>query len=257
MAQPRDVETVVREMCLWMPESEALMSHGSLSFKGGGKQFASLAINHHGDGRLALWLAAPAGAQELYVPAEPDHYFVPQYVGPKGWLGVNLNTGLDWQRVAEHVREAYCHVAPKRLLADLPPTPGIAPPEVEMGPHDIDPLSHPDRAAAVSALADRCLALPETTQATQFGSPCWKAGKKTFATAYHRDGRVKFSFRVGPERQSMLADDPRYRVPAYTGPNGWIELDAEGATNAEELEDLVLTSYQHFALKRMLKALEA
>ena len=47
MAQERDVETVVREMCLWMPESEALVSHGSLAFKGGGKQFASLAINHH------------------------------------------------------------------------------------------------------------------------------------------------------------------------------------------------------------------
>jgi hypothetical protein len=56
-----------------------------------GKTFAAYVVNHHGDGRIALWLNAPSGAQELYVKQEPKHFFVPPYVGPRGWLGVNLD----------------------------------------------------------------------------------------------------------------------------------------------------------------------
>ncbi len=252
----RNVEAVVREMCVWMPEVTEHWSHGAMAFKGAKRQFASFAVNHHGDGRVALWLAAPPGAQSLYVDAEPAHYFVPPYVGPKGWLGVNLNSGLDWQRVALHVREAYCHVAPDRLAAGLGGTPEIAPPDEEMSPEEVDPLCRPDRRELIDDLASQCLALPEVSSALQFGSPSWKAGKKTFATAYFADGKLRYSFWVGAERQSMLNDDPRYRVPAYTGANGWIELDAENATAPDELEGLVLDSYRHFALKRMLKVLD-
>lgn len=254
--QARDLHAVVRDLCTWMPETEELISHGSPSYKAAGRQFASFTINHHGDGRVALWLVAPPGAQELYVQAEPEHYFVPPYVGPKGWLGVNLNTGLTWQRVAEHAREAYCHVTPQRLHSALGKTPEIKPPEQDLDPYEIDPLARPDRAEVLSRLSDLCLALPETSTAQQFGNPAWKAGKKTFVTAYHSDGRLRLSFWVGGERQSMLADDPRYRVPAYTGPNGWIDLDAEHGINDDEVQGLVLDSYRHFALKRMLKALE-
>ena len=51
-------------------------------------------INHHGDGHLALWLRSPPGAQSLYVDAEPEYFYVPPYVGPKGWLGVDLDKGV-------------------------------------------------------------------------------------------------------------------------------------------------------------------
>ncbi len=55
-------------------------------FRVRGKTFASYVVNHHGDGRVALWLNAPRGAQAERVKREPKHFFVPPYVGPRGWL---------------------------------------------------------------------------------------------------------------------------------------------------------------------------
>ena len=73
----------------------------------------------HGDGRVALWLAAPEGAQAGLVAAAPEHYFVPPYVGHRGWVGVRLVRGLEWDAVAGAIEEAYSHVAPKRLVEGL------------------------------------------------------------------------------------------------------------------------------------------
>ena len=49
----------------------------------------------------------------------------------------------------------------------------------------------------------------------------------------------------------------RYAIPQFTGHNGWIELDIEDKINRDEAENLIEDSYRHFALKRMLKALDA
>ena len=80
----KDINQAVREVCLWFPESAEVLSHGSPDFRVRGKTFATYVVNHHGDGRVALWLNAPAGAQELYTKEEPKHFFVPPYVGPRG-----------------------------------------------------------------------------------------------------------------------------------------------------------------------------
>ena len=92
----RDVHQAVREACLWLPEADEFVSHGSPNFRVRGKSFATYVVNHHGDGRVALWLNALPGAQEHHVRSEPAHFFVPAYVGPRGWLGVLLNSGLQW-----------------------------------------------------------------------------------------------------------------------------------------------------------------
>jgi hypothetical protein len=111
----RGIDEAVREACLWLPEAEEFLSHGSPNFRVRGKTFAAYVINHHGDGRVALWLNAMPGSQELHVRTQPEHFFVPPYVGPRGWLGVVLNRGIDWNRVAALVREAYEKVAPPKL----------------------------------------------------------------------------------------------------------------------------------------------
>ena len=54
----------------------------------------------------------------------------------------------------------------------------------------------------------------------------------------------------------MLTYDDRYRIPAYTGHNGWIDLDVEDGVDWDEVAPLLSGSYRHFALKRMLKALD-
>ena len=74
--------------------------------------------DHHGDGRVALWLKAPAGAQDVLVRADPKRFFVPPYVGPSGWVGVALGGRPRWSQVAELVEEAWRLVAGKRLCAE-------------------------------------------------------------------------------------------------------------------------------------------
>ena len=73
----RGIDQAVREICLWLPEAEEFLSHGSPNFRVRGKTFATYVVNHHGDGRVALWLNAPPGSQELHVRTQPEHFFVP------------------------------------------------------------------------------------------------------------------------------------------------------------------------------------
>ncbi len=75
--------------------------------------------DHHGDGRFAIWCAAPAGDQQLLVDADPEKFFVPPYVGHRGWLGVRLDRDLDWDELRGIVEDAFCTVAPKRLVEQL------------------------------------------------------------------------------------------------------------------------------------------
>jgi hypothetical protein len=107
----------VREICLALPEVTERLSHGTPTwFVRDEKSFATFWDDHHGDGRLCVWCAAPPGMQEALVAGEPSHYFRPPYVGHRGWLGVLLNAGLDWNEIAGALEEAYCCVAPASLV---------------------------------------------------------------------------------------------------------------------------------------------
>jgi hypothetical protein len=110
----------VRRICLALPGTTERVSHGHPTFfVRDRKTFVMYLDDHHGDGRLALWCAAPVGAQAELVGAEPERFFVPPYVGHRGWLGVRLDRDLDWDEVAEIVQDAYRQVAPRRLVAQL------------------------------------------------------------------------------------------------------------------------------------------
>lgn len=232
------------------------MSHGSPNFRVAGKTFATFTVNHHGDGRVALNVASPAGAQQLHTQTEPEHYFVPPYVGPKGWLGIELNEGLDWATIANRVREAWENVAPKALANALDTTPSIQAPTQKMRAEEINPFLRASVQKVLKRLRKLCNALPETVETTQFGNPAWKAGKKTYITTQYSAGRLCLQFWVGADQQSMLAMDSRYCIPPYMGHNGWIELDVQEYVDWPEVESLLHNSYRHFALKRMLKALD-
>ena len=105
----------LRRLCLALPDVTERLSHGEPTwFVGGRRTFATFADRHHDD-RVAFWCAAPDGAQETLVAAEPDRYFVPPYVGVRGWVGVRLDVPApDWDRIAELVRSGYEEVAVRR-----------------------------------------------------------------------------------------------------------------------------------------------
>jgi len=119
---PRSDEPLarVRELCLALPETEERLSHGAPAFFVRGKRtFVMYLDDHHGDGRLALWCAAPDGLQRGLVEAAPERYFVPPYVGHRGWIGVRLDRDLPWEEIAGAIEDAYVTVAPKALVARL------------------------------------------------------------------------------------------------------------------------------------------
>ncbi len=121
MSSPAETALVrVRELCLALPETSERPSHGAPTFFIREKRsFVTFHDDHHGDGRLAIWCAAPPGAQAMLVGAAPDTYFVPAYVGHLGWLGMRLDRDAPWDEVAGVIEDAWLTRAPKRLVAAL------------------------------------------------------------------------------------------------------------------------------------------
>jgi hypothetical protein len=116
MTQDGSLERV-RAICLGLPEVTERPSHGAPTFFIRGKRsFAMVLANHHGDGRFAIWCAAPEGMQRSLVEAEPERFFVPPYVGVRGWLGVRLDGRVDWEEIAGILEDAFAEVAPPRLV---------------------------------------------------------------------------------------------------------------------------------------------
>jgi hypothetical protein len=76
--------------------------------------------DRHHDERVAFWAAAPEAVQGQLVALDPEHFFVPPYVGGRGWLGVYLDIGtVDWGHAEQIVEDAYRLVANTRLLDQL------------------------------------------------------------------------------------------------------------------------------------------
>jgi hypothetical protein len=117
----------LREICLSLPEATERPSHGEPTWFVRGKRTFATYADHHHDDRLAFWCAAPEGAQEILVASDPERFFIPPYVGHRGWIGVRLDGPVDWGEVADLVLAAYRTVAPRRLVAELDARPGETP----------------------------------------------------------------------------------------------------------------------------------
>jgi hypothetical protein len=109
----------LRAICMALPGTTERLSHGEPTWFVQGKKTFVMFSNHHHGGSLGFWCAAPPGAQDVLVNAAPDRFFVPPYVGHRGWPGVRLDVPADWDEVALIVEEAYRTVAPARLLVLL------------------------------------------------------------------------------------------------------------------------------------------
>jgi hypothetical protein len=104
-----------RAICLALPDAHEVEAWGAPTFRVKNKIFAMYADpnDHHGGGRPGLWLKAAPGNQEAMIAAEPERYFKPPYVGPKGWVGVWLDKRPRWSDVTELVADSYAMTAPK------------------------------------------------------------------------------------------------------------------------------------------------
>ncbi len=118
----RDVDPVwlvqqVRERALAQPEADEITSHGMPCFGIiGGKKFAYVSVDHHGDGKTAL-LVKISGAEEqaMLIDSDPSRYYRPAYFGD-GWIGIRLDLGdTDWDHISEWLAKSWLAVAPKKL----------------------------------------------------------------------------------------------------------------------------------------------
>lgn len=104
----------LRAICLALPEAQEKEAWGDPTFRVCNKIFA---MEKRGDGRISLWCKAPSGSQAVLVGADPQRFFVPPYVGSKGWIGIRLDKDPDWDEVTSLIKRSYKLIAPKRLAA--------------------------------------------------------------------------------------------------------------------------------------------
>jgi hypothetical protein len=252
----RSIRDAARELCLAFPEAEEFESHGSPNYRARkGKVFAVWALNHHGDGHVALWLNTPAMEQSRLL-ASSKHIYKPPYVGPSGWIAVELNRGVSWKRVCELAHMAYVNSSPAKLVALAKATPKVQAPTAKMKPADIDRMLAPKARKAIEGLRKICAELPEIAEGTQMGSIAWRAGKRVFFLLFDYGKGLTAQFWVGIERQGPLEMDPRLKISRYTGHKGWMDLDLASGWNPRELREFAVESYRHFASRRAVRALD-
>ena len=108
----------LRRLCLSIPGSIEKISHGEPTFFTPRRVFAMFANNHHGDGHVAVWLPAGPGVQEAMIEEAPDIFFRPPYVGPAGWIGVEM-AKIDDDWLGALIREAFNRTVAKDRRAGL------------------------------------------------------------------------------------------------------------------------------------------
>ncbi|MGE0134859.1 MAG: MmcQ/YjbR family DNA-binding protein [Dehalococcoidia bacterium] len=114
-----DPLTQLRALRLTLPEVTERISHGEPAWFVRGRRALATYAQHHHDDRVAVWCAAPEGAQSLLIASDPQRYFRPPYVGVRGWVGVYLDIPVDWDDLVDLIEDAHRLVAPRRLVALL------------------------------------------------------------------------------------------------------------------------------------------
>ena len=108
----------LRRICLGLPETFEKEAWGQATFRvTDGQMFALCDCDHHGSGHTSVWVKAPPLAQEHWVDKDPARYFVPPYMGPKGWVGVRLEAkGVrpDWKELEKILAVGHELSRPKR-----------------------------------------------------------------------------------------------------------------------------------------------
>lgn len=113
--------TRVRELASALPGAAEKVSHGRPAF------FTKKVFAYYGGSLKAGedWVEHP---HSIVVQTDPDDrpalveepcVYVPAYLGPSGWLGIDLHAGTDWVEVAELLDGSFRLTAPRRNVDEL------------------------------------------------------------------------------------------------------------------------------------------
>lgn len=257
---PDEALTRLRTLCFGFPAVEEKASHGSPSFFVRGKQFASFTMGY-GRGPSA-WVKCDLESQARIVGDEPERYFVPPYVGVKGWVGVVLGPETDWERLGVLLEGGWDAVAPK-TARDAP----VLPP-----PKNSPRLMTTDKKlaeAVISKIETMCRELVgepgeiskpgdleverHSAGATMraFGKPLCYVNDN-----HHNDGILSVSVRCAlEEAEALAAKEARFYVPPYIGKRGWLAIRVDlGPVDWAEVGRYLAAGLQAIAPKKAVGA---
>jgi len=250
----------VRAIGLGFPAAEEKLSHGAPSFHVRGKMFLTFVDDHHGDGRLAVWCKSSLEEQRRLVAGNPARFFVPPYVGVKGWVGVNVDAAnADWIDLAILVEEGWRSVAPARIVRgdDAPPTPARSrrPPPPARITTDAEVARK-----ALERLTAICLALPGAERERDSRHATFRVRTKVFAyflDNHHGDGFIAACVKGDRREHARLvaAAPKRFYLPAYIGSRGYLGIRLDAArVDWRDVAARVAASHASVAPRRSPKA---
>jgi phosphoribosylglycinamide formyltransferase-1 len=108
------------KICEALPEVAVEPANEHLKISIRKKTLAYYSFDHHGDGMISLVCKSSPNDQRRMIRSDPETFFVPDYLGAKGWLGIRLDLAeVDWDVVTDSLRRAYQDLAPKKLVIQL------------------------------------------------------------------------------------------------------------------------------------------
>lgn len=110
----------VTAICRAFPSAEHQDQGDHTIYRVRGKVFAYFLDDHHGDGIVSVCVKSQRGENLDRARLEPERFYLPAYIGPRGWFGMRLDRGrVPWREVAEIIGQSYRLTAPKALLKQL------------------------------------------------------------------------------------------------------------------------------------------
>jgi predicted DNA-binding protein (MmcQ/YjbR family) len=110
----------VTDLGLALPSAECSRSGDHATYRVRGKVFAYFLDDHHGDGIVSICVKGELGENTDRARREPERFYLPAYIGPRGWFGLRLDRGrVSWKEVAELLERSYRLTAPKTLVKKL------------------------------------------------------------------------------------------------------------------------------------------
>jgi hypothetical protein len=119
-AKTRERLARLSQISLALPETSREDQGDHASFLIRKKVFAYYLNNHHGDGIVSVCCKVLPGDNQRLIAANPRKFYLPAYIGPRGWVGLRLDLPtVDWAEVQELLRGSYAQIAPKKLASLL------------------------------------------------------------------------------------------------------------------------------------------
>lgn len=107
-------------ICSRLPEVEQRVHSDFIDYRVRSKLFAYFLNGHDPDGIVSICVKSELGENVNRASAHPALYYLPPYIGKKGWFGIHVDCGLiDWNDVEGAVRLSYRLAAPKSLLKSV------------------------------------------------------------------------------------------------------------------------------------------